>query len=400
MSINSLQTLSEFFILLSTNKSTITDKNLLSLYQFINNKLKIITRLSSIFKERFPNTLNLNELFENHKTNMNNFINDFLKFLDVNSIIKINLSENNETKNDILIDQKSKNKIGLQIQNNNDSIIYTDLLANNKINSFEIYPNTFINFFNESGNEKYLTIIDLFLKTSKYLMKNKLIYKKVKILNSKDDFNVISQNLIYKKRPKITINLFRKSFLTPPKIKKKFLNKNFLMNFVSIENKTERKIPLSPNDSIEDISDIETMRIQVPHNTNFSRKEKIKKPKINIEKYLNNISKKNPTAQKIKKSNIARSKFMELNTEGYSENKEMLSEGKKCKTFGNMKHFYKASNIIKIGNNIKKDYKHSTNIYDFYIGKNEYKIKNKFNINSSMDDNIVENKGNEQCNIY
>ena len=403
MSTDSLNILSEFFILLSTNKSTITNQNILSLYQFINNKLlKIITRFPSLLKGQFSNNLILNELFENHKSNMNNFINGFLKYLNNNSIIERNSIENNRIKNNILIRQKSKNKNPLQKQNNENNIIYIDLLLNNKINPFEINSSTFINFFNEPGNEKFLTVIDLFMKTSKYLMQNKLVYKKVKILYSKDDFNIINKsNSIYKKRHGASINYSKKSYLTPPKLKKYFFNKNFLKKSVRTETKEENNIYSSRNDSLEDISDIETMRIQVPHNIDFSRKEKIKKPEIDIEKYLININKKNPTAQKIKKSNITKNKFMKLNSEEYSE---FLDESKKCKTFENIgKHYCNycgANNVIKIGKNIKKDYKGSSNIYDFCRNKKNYKIKKGFNFNSSLDENIVESKENEQCNIY
>ena len=403
MSTDSLKILSEFFILLSTNKSTITNQNILSLYQFINNKLlKIITRFPSLLKGQFSNNLILNELFENHKSNMNNFINGFLKYLNNNSIIERNSIENNRIKNNILIRQKSKNKNPLQKQNNENNIIYIDLLLNNKINPFEINSSTFINFFNEPGNEKFLTVIDLFMKTSKYLMQNKLVYKKVKILYSKDDFNIINKsNSIYKKRHGASINYSKKSYLTPPKLKKYFFNKNFLKKSVRTETKEENNIYSSRNDSLEDVSDIETMRIQVPHNIDFSRKEKIKKPEIDIEKYLININKKNPTAQKIKKSSITKNKFMKLNSEDYSE---FLDESKKCKTFENIgKHYCNycgANNVIKIGKNIKKDYKGSSNIYDFCRNKKNYKIKKGFNFNSSLDENIVESKENEQCNIY
>ena len=403
MSTDSLKILSEFFILISTNKSTITNQNILSLYQFINNKLlKIITRFPSLLKGQFSNNLILNELFENHKSNMNNFINGFLKYLNNNSIIERNSIENNRIKNNILIRQKSKNKNPLQKQNNENNIIYIDLLLNNKINPFEINSSTFINFFNQPGNEKFLTVIDLFMKTSKYLMQNKLVYKKVKILYSKDDFNIINKsNSIYKKRHGASINYSKKSYLTPPKLKKYFFNKNFLKKSVRTETKEENNIYSSRNDSLEDISDIETMRIQVPHNIDFSRKEKIKKPEIDIEKYLINKNKKNPTAQKIKKSNITKNKFMKLNSEEYSE---FLDESKKCKTFENIgKHYCNycgANNVIKIGKNIKKDYKGSSNIYDFCRNKKNYKIKKGFNFNSSLDENIVESKENEQCNIY
>ena len=182
-----LQTLSDFFLLISTDKNTITSKDLSIFYNFITKKMPQIQQqnpslISDLLLEDNDKIENINlrdyskkHFLEFQKQIMNLIIN-LIDYCYEKQIIKLS------THCEELIKEKIKEKI-----NNNskfDKILKEEkrkfiifLIINEGIN-FNISPHHFINFFNSENKNNIRTNIEIFVKFIKSLTKFYSIDKK------------------------------------------------------------------------------------------------------------------------------------------------------------------------------------------------------------------------------
>ena len=201
-----LQTLCDFFLLISTNKQTITQENLLTFHQFIINKIiqletqypSIIT--SSVNLENLVSISNNQFYFQNNNNDpeilipKNNCKNNSAISLIQNNLLSLlyNMIDYFNSENIIYLNEKQsellKKKISdkineINIKNNNNEYFHNNLyrkdalvkkiLKFEKINyiielmknseiHFEIHMNDYINFFNYKNKSKNRNLVILF----------------------------------------------------------------------------------------------------------------------------------------------------------------------------------------------------------------------------------------------
>ena len=182
-----LQTLSDFFLLISTDKNTITSKDLSIFYNFITKKMPQIQQqnpslISDLLLEDNDKIENINlrdyskkHFLEFQKQIMNLIIN-LIDYCYEKQIIKLS------THCEELIKEKIKEKINniskidkILKEEKRKFIIF--LIINEGIN-FNISPHHFINFFNSENKNNIRTNIEIFVKFIKSLTKYYSIDKK------------------------------------------------------------------------------------------------------------------------------------------------------------------------------------------------------------------------------
>ena len=195
-----LQTLCDFFLLLSTNKKTITPENLLTFYQFITKK---IPQIEIQYPSLIINSLNYTRL-NNPYGSSSNFNNNSLKYVQSMNIDIIN-EEVNETGNANESGTKSKYKHNMTTI----SSIQKDLLD-------LLYD--MIDYFNEEN------LIN-FNENNKDILKNK-IENKIKENNLKEN-----ANMDYKYSYE---NYYKKEIIT--KKIKKIETRNYILELIKKSN--------------------------------------------------------------------------------------------------------------------------------------------------------------------
>ena len=183
----SVDTLCDFFMFISSNKKTISNKNLNDFYQFIETKYQL-------FDEKRKESFGFNKS-KSLLNDLETFLNDFLLFFYNKSLFVINKSQEKIIKNNIEKKQnieKLKDQQILEEKKNSYQYQYRKSLTHKKINENEtkkcllnfllndelninICPEKYILFFTE--NEKYRLIIHKF-----FLKMRPLIEKKAKKL--------------------------------------------------------------------------------------------------------------------------------------------------------------------------------------------------------------------------
>ena len=178
-----LQTLSDFFLLISTDKNTITSKDLSIFYNFITKKMPQIqqqnpTLISSLLLAENNNKIENIDLrdysekfFIDLQKQIMNLINDLIDYCYERQIIKLTMH----------CEKLIKEKINEKIDNNNiskiDKILKEEkrnfilfLIINEGI-SFSISPRHFVNFFNSENKKIIRNIVEIFIKFIKSLTK-------------------------------------------------------------------------------------------------------------------------------------------------------------------------------------------------------------------------------------
>ena len=162
-----VETLTDIFLFLSSDKNIITNKNIFDFNIFISNDFKINNK-----KIRINRNISFNQ-----KETLENFLLDLLFYLYEKKILILNkkqkilidnqINENLKENymNEFMIDNqngknsyqniyKQKNINQIKIKKNTIKKQLKIFLENNEIN-FIIYPNDFIDFFNSSNGKKY-----------------------------------------------------------------------------------------------------------------------------------------------------------------------------------------------------------------------------------------------------
>ena len=166
-----LKTLSDLFLLISTDTKKITNQDLSIFYNFIIKKIpKIEQQFPLMISKSFPNDISQNTKKENNKKffihfqkQVYNLLIELIEFCYKEKIIKLN----NEIEK-YLSQLKSKDNKNIEMQK---FLIY--LIINNKVNC-NIYPKDYLKFFNTENKTKKRIIAERFLNFSNNLIK---IYK-------------------------------------------------------------------------------------------------------------------------------------------------------------------------------------------------------------------------------
>ena len=179
----SVDTLCDFFLFVSSNKKTISNKNLMDFYKFIETKYQL-------FDEQKNGNFEYNKCQLLHNS-LEEFLKDFLLFFYNKSFFEINKIQEKIIKNKIEEKQnieKQKDQEILEEHKNSYQYHYRKSLNYKKIHqnvtkkclldflvkeglNINIYPENFIVFFQE--NEKYRIIIHKFILKMKPLFENK-----------------------------------------------------------------------------------------------------------------------------------------------------------------------------------------------------------------------------------
>ena len=200
-----VETLTDIFLFLSSDKNIITNKNIFDFNIFISNDFKINNK-----KIRINRNISFNQ-----KETLENFLLDLLFYLYEKKILILNkkqkilidnqINENLKENymNEFMIDNqngknsyqniyKQKNINQIKIKKNTIKKQLKIFLENNEIN-FIIYPNDFIDFFNSSNGKKYRNSI---INFNNYIQNLNINYNddNNKVFNEKKSFDVEIKN--------------------------------------------------------------------------------------------------------------------------------------------------------------------------------------------------------------
>ena len=221
-----LQSLSDFFLLISSDSKKITNRDLTIFYNFIVKKMPIMEQQypnliskslnilesknynndkDQIDQKEFKNNKDSKKIFFHFQKQIMNFFNNLIEYCYNEGIIKLNKKFDQILR--VKIDDKIKEKVNKKISNNwkynynNNQYIKRAktneirnflifLIINGDIN-FNIYPNEFVNFFNGENKSKNRNIVEQFMRIIKNIIK---IYKENKRNNIKKINGKINSN--------------------------------------------------------------------------------------------------------------------------------------------------------------------------------------------------------------
>lgn len=257
-----LKTLSDLFLLISTDTKKITNQDLSIFYNFIIKKIpKIEQQFPLMISKSFPNDISQNTKKENNKKffihfqkQVYNLLIELIEFCYKEKIIKLN----NEIEK-YLSQLKSKDNKNIEMQK---FLIY--LIINNKVNC-NIYPKDYLKFFNTENKTKKRIIAERFLNFSNNLIKiykdNKKNIKIVsntekKISNSKKILILEKKNQTLEKNDGLCmgmgIKFFEEKFeMLKDKIKGRLLNEKKNLNLIN----PSKNLSSSDNDIIDNNDD-------------------------------------------------------------------------------------------------------------------------------------------------
>ena len=257
-----LKTLSDLFLLISTDTKKITNQDLSIFYNFIIKKIpKIEQQFPLMISKSFSNDISQNTKKENNKKlfihfqkQVYNLLIDLIEFCYKEKIIKLN----NEIEK-YLSQLKSKDNKNIESQK---FLIY--LIINNKVNC-NIYPKDYLKFFNTENKTKKRIIAERFVNFSNNLIKiykdNKKNIKIVsntekKISNSKKILILEKKNQTLEKNDGLCmgvgIKFFEEKFeMLKDKIKGRLLNEKKNLNLIN----PSKNLSSSDNDIIDNNDD-------------------------------------------------------------------------------------------------------------------------------------------------
>ena len=221
-----LQSLSDFFILISSDSKKITNRDLTIFYNFIVKKMpqmeqqypNLVSKSLSTSEgknynndkdeldiKEFKNCKDSKKIFAHFQKQIMNLFNNLIEYCYNEGIIKLNKKFDQVLK--VKIDDKIKEKVNKKMSNNwkynynNNQYIKRAktneirnflifLIINGDIN-FNIYPNEFVNFFNGENKSKNRNIVDQFMRIIKNIIK---IYKDNKRNNIKKVSGKLNSN--------------------------------------------------------------------------------------------------------------------------------------------------------------------------------------------------------------
>ena len=221
-----LQSLSDFFLLISSDSKKITNRDLTIFYNFIVKKMpqmeqqypNLVSKSLSTSEgknynndkdeldiKEFKNCKDSKKIFAHFQKQIMNLFNNLIEYCYNEGIIKLNKKFDQVLK--VKIDDKIKEKVNKKMSNNwkynynNNQYIKRAktneirnflifLIINGDIN-FNIYPNEFVNFFNGENKSKNRNIVDQFMRIIKNIIK---IYKDNKRNNIKKVSGKLNSN--------------------------------------------------------------------------------------------------------------------------------------------------------------------------------------------------------------
>jgi len=221
-----LQSLSDFFLLISSDSKKITNRDLTIFYNFIVKKMpqmeqqypnlvskSLNTQEGKNYNndkdeldiKEFKNCKDSKKIFAHFQKQIMNLFNNLIEYCYNEGIIKLNKKFDQVLK--VKIDDKIKEKVNKKMSNNwkynynnnhyikraktneiRNFLIF--LIINGDIN-FNIYPNEFVNFFNSENKSKNRNIVDQFMRIIKNIIK---IYKDNKRNNIKKVSGKLNSN--------------------------------------------------------------------------------------------------------------------------------------------------------------------------------------------------------------
>ena len=221
-----LQSLSDFFLLISSDSKKITNRDLTIFYNFIVKKMpqmeqqypnlvskSLNTQEGKNYNndkdeldiKEFKNCKDSKKIFAHFQKQIMNLFNNLIEYCYNEGIIKLNKKFDQVLK--VKIDDKIKEKVNKKMSNNwkynynnnhyikraktneiRNFLIF--LIINGDIN-FNIYPNEFVNFFNGENKSKNRNIVDQFMRIIKNIIK---IYKDNKRNNIKKVSGKLNSN--------------------------------------------------------------------------------------------------------------------------------------------------------------------------------------------------------------
>ena len=325
-----LQSLSDFFLLISSDSKKITNRDLTIFYNFIVKKMPLMEQQypnlvskslniseaknynnnkEQIDPKEFKNSKDSKKIFFHFQKQIMNLFNNLIEYCYSEGIIKLNKKFDQVLK--VKIDDKIKEKVNKKMSNNwkynynNNQYIKRAktneirnflifLIINGDIN-FNIYPNEFVNFFNGENKSKNRNIVEQFMRIIKNIIK---IYKEnkrnnIKKINGKINSNTDKKvnnserkkNKIMEEKNNVTDGKNNstgiKSFNTEGKICESGVkSKNISDKHI---HKTEGKTEKSDTGKKNKIN-----RVTLPNDENFNTKKILKENKLN-NKVNNNI---------------------------------------------------------------------------------------------------------------
>lgn len=221
-----LQSLSDFFLLISSDSKKITNRDLTIFYNFIVKKMpqmeqqypNLVSKSLNTSEgknynndkdeldiKEFKNCKDSKKIFAHFQKQIMNLFNNLIEYCYNEGIIKLNKKFDQVLK--VKIDDKIKEKVNKKMSNNwkynynNNQYIKRAktneirnflifLIINGDIN-FNIYPNEFVNFFNGENKSKNRNIVDQFMRIIKNIIK---IYKDNKRNNIKKVSGKLNSN--------------------------------------------------------------------------------------------------------------------------------------------------------------------------------------------------------------
>ena len=221
-----LQSLSDFFLLISSDSKKITNRDLTIFYNFIVKKMPTMEQQypnlvskslnisegksynnnkAQIDSKEFKNSKDSKKIFVHFQKQIMNLFNNLIEYCYNEGIIKLNKKFDQILR--VKIDDKIKEKVNKKISNNwkynynNNQYIKRAktneirnflifLIINGDIN-FNINPNDFVNFFNSENKSKNRNIVEQFMRVIKNIIK---IYKENKRNNIKKINGKINSN--------------------------------------------------------------------------------------------------------------------------------------------------------------------------------------------------------------
>ena len=325
-----LQSLSDFFLLISSDSKKITNRDLTIFYNFIVKKMPLMEQQypnlvskslniseaknnnnnkEQIDPKEFKNSKDSKKIFFHFQKQIMNLFNNLIEYCYSEGIIKLNKKFDQVLK--VKIDDKIKEKVNKKMSNNwkynynNNQYIKRAktneirnflifLIINGDIN-FNIYPNEFVNFFNGENKSKNRNIVEQFMRIIKNIIK---IYKEnkrnnIKKINGKINSNTDKKvnnserkkNKIMEEKNNVTDGKNNstgiKSFNTEGKICESGVkSKNISDTHIY---KTEGKTEKSDTGKKNKIN-----RVTLPNDENFNAKKILKENNLN-NKVNNNI---------------------------------------------------------------------------------------------------------------
>ena len=349
-----LQSLSDFFLIISKDGEKITNKDISSFYTFIVKKmpqieqqypsltsfsLNITSNDSSIKVDlnKLKSDKDSKKIFTQFQKQMINLFNELIDFCYNTGIIKLNNKYENLIKkkiNDKIKKSKNNNDINKEYRN---FVIF--LIINGDIN-FDIYPHQYVNFFNTEKKLKNLYNIEKFMKFVKTVIsiykenkknekkisgkvniknekkvkgtENKIFPKKI-VTNIKDDKKNKVDNLTENNKKKINCIPINKNMLKPEK------------NVLILENSNKYKIKSNSggvissdirDDESEDEDEInDTIKCETPKNCSINidmdKKENMRKYSLDKNFKPNIYNNRLTVSTNIKNIKINKSEFFE-----------------------------------------------------------------------------------------